>query len=230
MKKPSVTLSIPVYNDASSLKTLTEEISSFLDRHDSFEISILIIDDCSSDQTFDIANAFAGQNPNAQIIHHSENYGFGPTFKEAFYTPQSDWVFFLTGDNQFPVENLLRLQERMNDCNLIVGRRAVREDNWRRRMNSKIYNAVISLLARRKITDVNSTLLFRREILDKVELNSQSAFINAEFLLKAINSGYSFTEIDIIHKERLHGVGSGGKLNVIFPVIRDVLRYTFGKL
>jgi glycosyltransferase involved in cell wall biosynthesis len=230
MSEVNVTFSIPAYNDADALRSLLEEILLIRYKYATHDYPVLIIDDCSSDNTLDVALDFADQHQNVQVIRHSKNYGFGLTFKEAFNLPKTDWVFFLTGDNQFPAENILTLQRDMGSNDIVIGRRAKRKDNLTRRINSKIYNMVISVIAGSKITDVNSTILFKKEILSKIELSSQSAFVNAEFLLKAIKSGYSFTETDVVHKERLHGVGSGGRISVIFPVIGDVLRYIFGKL
>ena len=225
MDNSQVTFSIPSYNDAESLRTLLEEIQSF--HSDS---PVLVIDDGSTDDTVEVAREFAANNSNIQIVEHEKNQGFGFTFKEAFQLPQTQWVFFLTGDNQFPAENLFLMQKKMEEFDIIVGRRATRMDNWKRRFNSMIYNRFTSILAGRKITDTNSIMLFKRMVVSDLELNSESAFINAEFLLKALKSGYSLIETDIIHKKRLHGEGSGGRIDVITPVIKDAFRYIFGRL
>ncbi|MCB0540869.1 MAG: hypothetical protein KDE33_25370, partial [Bacteroidetes bacterium] len=110
---------------------------------------------------------------------------------------------------------------------LIIGKRNKRSDNLYRRLNSKMYNLVISLLARKKITDVNSIVLFKSEILKNLNLKSTSAFINAEFILKALEKNYKFIEVPIIHQSRKHGRGSGGKWSVIKKVIKDVIKYMF---
>ncbi len=224
-----LTVSIPAYNDEKSLQFILRDIDQLKTDFENIDFKVLIIDDGSRDNTLRVATGYAAKSENVRVVAHAQNLGFGPTFKEAFTLPDTEWIFFLPADNQFPVGNFRQMQPYMDSHDLILGKRMIRQDNLWRRSVSTIYNRIVSMVLRQRIHDVNSTVLFRNAINKNVELRSLSAFVNAEFILKAVKQQYKVVETDIDHKQRLHGCGSGGKLSVILPVARDIVKYSITK-
>lgn len=225
----TLTVSIPAYNDGKSLQVILEDIDKLRKDFSDTKFKVLIIDDGSSDNTLRAAMDYKQENEDVEVVAHEHNLGFGPTFKEAFNLPDTEWIFFLPADNQFPVDNFRKMRMYMKSYDLILGKRKIRKDNLWRRTISSVYNRIISMILGKRIHDVNSTVLFKREINEKVILKSLSAFVNAEFVMKAARQGYRIAETDIDHAVRMHGCGSGGKLRVILPVISDILKYMLTK-
>jgi glycosyltransferase involved in cell wall biosynthesis len=224
----SITISIPAYNDKDSLVELLDEIKS-LNLHEKFSVQILIIDDGSTDGTTNSIKDYKIEDIPIQIIRNEINRGYGDSFKKAFVLPTTEWVFFISGDYQFPAKNLLIMHNLASDNDLIIGVRSKRNDNLYRKINSKIYNCIISFIAQKKLNDVNSIILFKCGILDTIDLISTSAFINAEFILKALKKKYKLTEVPIEHQNRKHGIGLGGKWRVIKLVIVDLIKFVLNK-
>jgi glycosyltransferase involved in cell wall biosynthesis len=222
----SVTIAIATYNDEGSIEKVLLELDNLLFQMSSvFTFEILFVDDGSSDQSIKILEKYQLGKNNVKIHKNQINLGFGKTFKLLFTLPKSEWVFFNTGDNQFPMSNFEILLKEMDKADIIVGIRKLRKDNWKRRLNSRVYNWSINLFLNQKVSDVNSILLFKRMILDKIDLKGNSAFINAELILKADRQNIKIKTCQIEHRERNHGVGSGGKWHVIYPTIFDFLNY-----
>jgi glycosyltransferase involved in cell wall biosynthesis len=224
----SITISIPAYNDKESLVELLDEIKT-LKLYEKFNVQILIIDDGSTDGTEKIIKDYKIEDIPIQIIRNEINRGYGDSFKKAFVLPTTEWVIFISGDYQFPAKNLLTMQSLSFDNDMIIGFRNKRNDNFYRKVNSKIYNYIISFIAQKKLNDVNSIMLFKRDILETIDLKSTSAFINAEFILKALKKKCKLIEVPIEHQNRKHGIGSGGKWRVIKPVIVDLIKFVLNK-
>lgn len=219
-----LTISIPAYNDAPALESLVREsIHHASQVTDDFEV--LVIDDGSRDDTPDVLRRICQTTPRVRVHTHPQNLGFGPTIREVFVLPRSQWVFFIPGDGQIPPSALSMLYSRREQADLLLGHRRHRSDSWGRRLNSWCYNLAISLIARQRIRDVNSGGLLRRAALEGVALESRSAFIHAEIALEIVRHGGTLREIPIEHRPRTHGRGSGSKLPVILATVADLGRY-----
>lgn len=224
MNSYTISISIPVYNDMHAV----QELMTDLHQNGLYgeNISYLLIDDGSKDETRSVIEQLSIKYDSIKLIIHDRNYGFGYTIKEAITTPSSDFILFLSGDNQFHADVAIRLiKEIHNNTDYILGVRDNRSDNLYRRFASKTYNLLISLLAKEKVRDVNSVFIVRRKCIDKIKINSKSAFIHAEIFLQLRKIGAYCSSINIPHYPRKHGRGSGGKLKVILPTIRDFMKY-----
>lgn len=224
-----LTISIPAYNDSKSLMKLVHE-SQELCRRMNLDFDMLIINDGSQDDTLAVATELACQYKNITVRNHEKNAGFGTTLREVFTLPESEWVLFLPGDNQFPVANLELLLKLKDDYDYILGFRRNRKDSAGRKIYSVIYNKIISLVTRIPVKDVNSIVFFRSQILDSISLKSRSAFIHAEFFIKTVRQGFRVHETEVIHQEREFGFGSGGNIRVIAATIKELFLYIAGKI
>ena len=219
-------ISIPAYNDAETLEPLVEESLSVLagltPNH-----GVLVINDGSRDRTSEVLKGIAAKHPRVRVVEHPRNFGFGRTIREVYLLPESEWVFFIPGDGQIPPSELLKLYPSMRTHQFILGHRRQRNDPPLRRLNSWVYNRVVSLLSGRRVRDVNSVALVRRDIFEGAQFRSRSAFIHAELFLEAARRGAAIAEVEIIHKPRAHGRGAGNRWRVIFATVADMLQYFF---
>ena len=225
----SLTISIPAYNDSLSLSKLVNECQAVCNQLN-IPVQILIINDGSHDNTLKVISEFSLKYSNITAINHEKNLGFGETLKQVFMLPKTEWVLFLPGDNQFPAINLVKLVELTQGYDFIIGYRKLRKDNTRRKLSSVLYNLVISYLSGYNIRDVNSIVLFRTEIFNQISLKGTSAFVHAEFFMRAVKAGFRIRETEILHQKREFGFGSGGNIKVINATIKELFLYFAGKL
>jgi hypothetical protein len=225
-KNKWLTVSIPAYNDSKSLVKLVEDIhQTCADRKIVFDI--LIINDGSSDNTLEVAQQLADKYGDITIVSHEKNLGFGPTLRQVFTLPKTEWVMFLPGDNQFPAHNLDTFLALKDENDFILGKRTIRKDSPLRILYAGFYNHLVSLLSGYPVADVNGIAFYKTAIFEKVQLNCTSSFIHAELFLEAHRNKYKVKEVAVIHKEREFGRGSGGKWTVIVPSVFDLFKYVF---
>ena len=223
----SVTISIAAYNDAKALKRLLDQLIK--EGFSGEKIHYFLIDDGSQDDTAGVIKTYCQNHPNTTSLIHTQNRGFGETIREAVQTPQTDYILYLSGDNQFRADAVYKLIHAAfeSKADYVIGRRGQRQDNGYRRLLSQVYNRLISWLCSEKVNDINSIFIVKREAIQTLPLKSKSAFIHAEIFLRLRKSGFQCGEVEIVHFPRLYGKGQGGKLRIILPTLIDLLRYVF---
>jgi len=106
MSNPKVSICIPAYN---SVDYLTEAVESALaQRYESFEL--LIVDDCSSDGSAEIAAGFAERDPRVRFVANSPNLGMVQNWNRCLELARGEYIKFLFGDDLLSSpDNLERL-------------------------------------------------------------------------------------------------------------------------
>ena len=227
----SVSFLIPAYNDEATIATqIIEARSVGIKLGIPFEI--IVINDCSEDQTAQILTSLAKRFRELRVLMHTVNKGYGTTIKELYYTAKREWLFTIPGDYQVQAKELLKLLPHERSADMILGWRTNRNDDGMRQYQSRIYNWIIPLLFDTKTHDVNTVRLMRSRIMKSVILRGTSAFTDAELIIKAKRLGFTIKEIPIGHRHRHGGTGTGdgGKLHVILPTVWEMLLLVFGHL
>lgn len=221
LKLTSVSLVIPAYNDETTVGKLIADADCLL-QEICTDYEIVVINDGSKDNTYEVLKDIASKNSRVRLINHEVNRGFGETIKELYYAGQKEFVFSLPGDYQYAPKELLKMARGLEQHDFVIGLRVKRNDPPRRKMQSHIYNTMLKIAYGNKHRDVNSIKLFRRAILDKFELQSKTAFVDAEFVIRTEKAGFKVVEIPIDHLPRLSQGASGGKISVILETFKDL--------
>ncbi len=127
-KKPKVLIFMLAYNAA---KTIRDTIKRLPTSNNKYELEILIVDDASIDNTFDIAKKFKKKkNLNLQItiLRNPINQGFGGNVKIGFmYAIKNnfDFIALTHGDGQYPPEEIPKqlIPLLSNKCDAVFGSR-----------------------------------------------------------------------------------------------------------
>ena len=69
---PFISIIIPAYNEESRLLDSLEKIARFLETQD-YQSEVLIVENGSSDRTFEIANDFSKEHPNFRAISEAQS-------------------------------------------------------------------------------------------------------------------------------------------------------------
>ncbi len=219
----SLSLVIPAYNDEQTIGRLLSDASRLLPSIcDSFEI--VVCNDGSSDGTLQVIKDMAAEDSNIHLINHPTNKGFGATIRELYLAGRNDYIFSLPGDYQYAPKELLTMVKGLVENDFVIGWRVNRNDPPRRKMQSMVYNFMLRAFYGNRNKDVNSIKLFRRDILDNIELRSESPFVDAELCIRAAKAGYKVVEIPIEHLPRMTQGASGGKLSVILDTFSDLIK------
>lgn len=151
-----ISVIVPAYNEENAvLQTLTE-ISEALEGFVEYEI--IVVNDGSTDQTFDILKK--SDIKNLSVINHVENLGYGKSLFDGIVQSKHECIAIIDGDASYSAKDIKRLYEYYPQYDMIVGARKGRE--YRKGIFKRVARMVFNFLAEyasgRKIPDINSGL------------------------------------------------------------------------
>lgn len=219
----SISFLIPTYNDEKTIERAiseAERVGTLIAKR--FEI--IVINDASLDQTGLLLKKLIRKIPTLNVITHRVNQGYGRTIKELYSMGTGEWIFTIPGDYQVGAREILTLLPKTVHFDLIIGWRKKRIDPTARLVQSALYNRLLCLLFGLTIHDVNSVKLMKSHILNKLSLQSESAFVDAELIIDAKKKGFAVGEVQVAHRASV-AVGSGGSFQTIFPTLKEMIFY-----
>jgi glycosyltransferase involved in cell wall biosynthesis len=200
---------------------------------DDFEL--VLIDDGSTDRTWEIILAHQRTRPWLRAYRNEKNRGSGYNTKRALGLASQDYVFWQTVDWSYDITGLmasLHLLERFDVLQGVRGNAATLATIFRHRSDSPYKGLVsyanyrlIRLLFRLPLSDYQNVTVYPRALIQGVTLETESSFTNAECLLKAWWRGATFKEIHVPFLRRQRGTGTGTRPRAIAAAIGDILRW-----
>jgi glycosyltransferase involved in cell wall biosynthesis len=175
-RRASIAVVIPAYNEQDAVRATVENVRCVLDGAQ-WVHEIIVVDDGSSDNTMAEAHASG-----ARVISFAENRGYGHALKAGIAASASDLVAILDADGTYPPDALPAMARLAEGSDMVVGDRGPGMKNVPlvRRPAKWLLKALASILARRRIHDVNSGMrVFRRSSLER--------------FIALLPDGYSFT-------------------------------------
>ncbi|MGH9205235.1 MAG: glycosyltransferase family 2 protein, partial [Acidimicrobiales bacterium] len=139
-----------------------------------------------------------------------------------FCAARLDYVFFTDADNQFDIEELALLLAWVDRADVVAGFRKVRHAPFMRRLNAWGWNRLVRLLFYVPVRDIDCAFkLFRRTVLERIDIESRGAMINTEIMVKLARGGSAIVEVGVTHFPRTAGSPQGAKLRVIARAMRE---------
>ena len=220
-----ISICIPAYNEEQTIEEATKTAVLTL-QQTGLSGEILVLDDCSTDRTWQILRSFKDSVPQLQIRRHEINQGIAKTFGELYRWAKMDFVFLNSADGQWKMETLLEMLPLAKRYDLIVARRKEKHYRLNRRIVSWFFNVLPLVLFGTKTYDAGSVKLVRREIYD-IEIKSTGVFAEAERIIRAGRLGYRVGFIEVDHFPRKSGKATGAKLSLVIEAIIDLCRCWF---
>jgi glycosyltransferase involved in cell wall biosynthesis len=190
------------------------------------DYELIIVDDCSTDATPEIADRLAADDDRIQVIHHAINRKLGGAMKTGFGAATGDLVLYTDADLPFDMHELPRAVRllREYDVDIISAYRFDRTgEGSLRSLYTWVYNALIKMLFGVKVRDINFAFkLCRSRIFDHVELKSEGSFIDAELIIRSTRLGYEVMQMGVDYFPRTRGVSTLSSPGIIATILSEM--------
>jgi len=238
---PQLTVLMPAWNEEENLPANVPLLMHKLDQL-AVDYELLIVDDGSRDDTPRLADALAAQEPRVRVVHHAQNKGIGRALYTGFQNARGYWTIFVPADLALELDEIdkylhaahlppprqARGAERGGaEARVVVGLRSDRRGtSLARRFVSWVNIALVRLLFRMPVHQFQYICLWPTRLLKGISIDyPDSAFLQAEVLIKARDLGYRFTEVEIAYLPRTRGQASGARTRLVLKSAYDMLHF-----
>jgi len=224
----SVSFVFPMYNEAENIGLTVNRASALAaDMADDYEI--VIVDDASTDGSGAVADSLAAADPRIKSIMLGRNTKFGGALKEGLRTASKEVVIYTDSDFPAKEDDIKKACGLLDGADVVTAYSLVIKDaSLKRILMSKAYNFLVRLLFGLQLRDINSGLkIYRRKVLEGLELGSRSPFIDVEIFVEAARRGALIRQYGLVFDLRTRGESSISRPGVVARTFADMLAYRF---
>ena len=194
----STSVVIPAFNEAASVGTVVSALRAAAPWRE-----VLVVDDGSTDAT-----AVRAAEAGARVVRHPYNKGNGAAVKSGIRAASGEFVLIVDADGQHRPADALRLVERLDAYDLVVGARVGRtQATVARRVGNAVLNTLASYLTERPIPDLTSGFRAARRdyLVEFLHLLPNGFSTPTTTTLAFVKAGYSVT-FEPVEADRRDGV------------------------
>ena len=202
--KPFVSIVIPAYNEENRLPGTLEQIFDFL-KQQSYSSEVIVVENGSSDRTFEIAQQFADKHQNLHVVH-SEQRGKGLAIQRGVASAVGEYIFFCDADLSMPIDEITKFfPPQLEKLDIAIASREAPgseryNEPYYRHFTGRVFNTLIRLMVLTELQDTQCGFKCMRAQVARDIFPYQTltgwAF-DVELLYIARHHGYQIVEIPI---------------------------------
>ena len=231
-----ISIIMPVYNESKNIDRYEKELFTHLNKlKEDFEI--ILVNDGSTDDTRMRIEELQSRYKRIICINHPQNMGLGMAIRTGIKHSIGDKVITLDGDLTFHPKYIEMLYSKYIaeniDCVMGSPELAGYKDEVPRYrvFLSRCANYIYSILLGSRITAMSPIFrIYNGDKLRGLTLQSTGFDINAEIIMKFIQSKYSFIEVPIPLNIRIFGVSKINNVKEVKNHIKLYMRIILWKL
>lgn len=218
-----VIAAMPAYNEGHVIADVIQGCKKYVDR-------VIVVDDCSSDNTGEIAMSLG-----ADVVRHEINKGYGAAIKSCFRLAReinADSMVIIDSDGQHDPSEIPKLLEPLkNGFDMVIGSRFVNGNGKNvptyRKIGMKILDIATKFAGGINVTDSQSGFrAYGKKAIEKIRLNGDDMSAGSEILLQARDHNLRFTEVEIYCRYDLEECSSQNPFvhgsKVLLEILKDM--------
>ncbi len=217
---------VPAFNEAESLPELAEWVDKVC-TSSSIDYELIVIDDGSSDNTWEVLQHLAAKNSNIRCVRFRRNYGKAAALQTGFEASAGDVVITMDADLQDSPDEIPELVSmiRKEGYHIVSGWKKKRYDPLIKRTTSKLYNYTARKFSGIRLHDFNCGLkAYDGEVVRSIEVYGE---MHRYIPLLAREAGFGKIGEKIVqHRPRKYGVTKYG-LDRFMKGYLDMLTISF---
>lgn len=216
MSTDTVSIVLPVYNQADHIETIVDEYKTVLEKLP-VPYELVLVTNACKDNSETICSELAKENQSV-VWKNIETGGWGRAVKHGVKECTGELICYTNSARTSPEILSLTLLYAITYPNVVVKANRKIRDNWRRRLGSLLYNLEARALFDLPTWDINGTpKIFPRKFSKLLNLERDDDLIDAEFNMICRRENYPVVEVPVLSTKR-HGGKSTTNYNSAFKM------------
>jgi glycosyltransferase involved in cell wall biosynthesis len=199
---------IPAHNEQDNIVDAINRIEGFLD----IPHELIVVNDHSTDATAGLVQRVSRQYSNIRLVENLNERGFANAIKTGFAHNKADIVVLVMADLCDDLQTIKEMFKKINEgYDVVCGARYIKGGT--RIGGSKIKGFFscfvgwsLHYLLGMPVHDIaNAFKMYRKNVLDNIDIESKGFEISMEIPLKAYYSGFKISEVPTAWRERTKG-------------------------
>ncbi len=204
---------IPMYNEEATLEKIVDRVLAVDYGVD--ELEIVIVDDCSTDSSFDIAKKISEDKPEVTVSRHDENQGKGAAIRTAMKTASGDVMVIQDADLEYDprdIPSFITLIQK-DIADVVYGSRFSSSGPHRvlyywHQIGNNFLTLFSNMMTNINLTDMEVCYkAFRREVANTIEIEENRFGFEPEMTAKVAKGQWRIYEVPISYYGRTYDEG-----------------------
>lgn len=202
--KKLVSFVIPCYRSAEMLPGVLREIQTTMESLKAYEYEVVLVNDCSPDNTFDVIRRLCQENAQITGINLAKNFGQHSALMAGFHHVKGDIVVCLDDDGQTPAGEVGKLLAGIEQgADVVYAKYSQKHHssfrNWGSRVNERMTRM---MLGKPKDLYLSSYFAARRFVIEEVK-RYENAYPYVIGLV--LRSTKNIINVEVTHRDRQAG-------------------------
>ena len=226
-----ISIIIPCYNEEKTLYEIYQKVNNF----DNFEKEIIIIDDCSKDNTQKVISKIKDENPLVKTEKHENNLGKGGGIRTGLKHATGNIVLIQDADLEYDPSDYPQLIEPFlkTDADVVYGTRFKGGSYSRLHffwhyVANKFLTLITNVMTNLNMSDMETGYkAFKKEVINSITIKENSFGVEPEITMKLAKKKFVFYEVSISYKGRSYSEGKKITLKDAFIAVYCIFKYKF---
>jgi outer membrane biosynthesis protein TonB len=225
---PPLSIVVPALNEADNLPLLVQRVAEPLVA-ENIDYEIVIIDDHSSDDSVSVARKLA-KDYNVRLVMKQGKRGKAYSLLEGFSVVKYDLICMIDADLQYPPEAIVPMYRKLlnHEADVVVTNRIDHQTSFLRKLSTKVFHFLMARMLFGIDYDTQSGLkLFRKRVLDGMELKPSAWTFDLEFLIRSLEKNYTILSFAIPFGERFSGEAKINPFTAAYVMSKSSIKLRF---